>query len=93
MQDIICELQDMKHLDWAARKVLRNDEEDSVRMAPLFDQGVSLLFSTYGDQREFSTSVLVDSGLNVFRNSVSAISRCPFCHGCVSETSSSTASG
>ena len=28
-----------------------NDEEDSVRMAPLFDQGVSLLFSTYGDEK------------------------------------------
>ena len=26
------------------REVLRNDEDDSVRMAPLFDQGVSLLF-------------------------------------------------
>ena len=31
--------------------MLRNDEEDSVRMAPLFDQGVSLLFSTYGDEK------------------------------------------
>lgn len=32
-------------------EVLRNDEEDSVRIAPLFDQGVSLLFSTYGDEK------------------------------------------
>ena len=32
-------------------EVLRNDEEDGVRMAPLFDQGVSLLFSTYGDEK------------------------------------------
>ena len=32
-------------------EVLRNDEDDSVRMAPLFDQGVSLLFSTYGDEK------------------------------------------
>lgn len=32
-------------------EVLRNDEEDSVRMVPLFDQGVSLLFSTYGDEK------------------------------------------
>lgn len=32
-------------------EVLRNNEEDSVRMAPLFDQGVSLLFSTYGDEK------------------------------------------
>lgn len=31
-------------------EVLRNEEDDSVRMAPLFDQGVSLLFSTYGDE-------------------------------------------
>ena len=31
--------------------MLRNDEEDSVRIAPLFDQGVSLLFSTYGDEK------------------------------------------
>lgn len=32
-------------------EVLRNNEEDSVRMAPLFDQGVSLLFSTYGVEK------------------------------------------
>ena len=32
-------------------EVLRNDEDDSVRIAPLFDQGVSLLFSTYGDEK------------------------------------------
>lgn len=32
-------------------EVLRNDEEDSVRMTPLFEQGVSLLFSTYGDEK------------------------------------------
>ena len=31
-------------------EVLRNREEDSVRMAPLFDQGVSLLFSVYSDE-------------------------------------------
>lgn len=31
-------------------EVLRNEKDDSVRMAPLFDQGVSLLFSTYGDE-------------------------------------------
>lgn len=30
-------------------EVLRS-EDDSIRMAPLFDQGVSLLFSTYGDE-------------------------------------------
>ena len=32
-------------------EVLRNDEDDSVRIAPLFDQGVSLLFSTYGNRK------------------------------------------
>lgn len=31
-------------------EVLRNSEDGTVRMAPLFDQGVSLLFSTYGDE-------------------------------------------
>ena len=32
-------------------EILRSEEDDSVRMAPLFDQGVSLLFSTYGDEK------------------------------------------
>lgn len=32
-------------------EVLRNDEEDSVRMIPLFARRVSLLFSTYGDEK------------------------------------------
>lgn len=32
-------------------EVLRNEEDDGIRMAPLFDQGVSLLFSTYGDEK------------------------------------------
>lgn len=31
-------------------EILRNISDNSVRMAPLFDQGVSLLFSTYGDE-------------------------------------------
>lgn len=31
-------------------EVLRNEETEEVRLAPLFDQGVSLLFSTYGDE-------------------------------------------
>ena len=30
-------------------EVLRSEGDDSIRMTPLFDQGVSLLFSTYGD--------------------------------------------
>lgn len=32
-------------------EILRNAEDESVRMDPLFDQGVSLLFSTYGDEK------------------------------------------
>lgn len=32
-------------------EVLRNEKDGRVRMAPLFDQGVSLLFSTYGDEK------------------------------------------
>ncbi len=32
-------------------EVLRNVENESIRLAPLFDQGVSLLFSTYGDEK------------------------------------------
>lgn len=32
-------------------EVLRDGRDGSVRMAPLFDQGVSLLFSTYGDEK------------------------------------------
>lgn len=32
-------------------EILKNDEKDRVRMAPLFDQGVLLLFSTYGDEK------------------------------------------
>lgn len=32
-------------------EVLRDGRNGSVRMAPLFDQGVSLLFSTYGDEK------------------------------------------
>ena len=32
-------------------EILRNERDESIRMAPLFDQGVSLLFSTYGDEK------------------------------------------
>ena len=46
-------------------EVLRNDEDDSVRMAPLFDQGVSLLFSTYGDEKLIeNTDVMRDFPVN-----------------------------
>ena len=31
-------------------EVLRNAEDKTIRIAPLFDQGVSLLFSTYGEE-------------------------------------------
>lgn len=33
-------------------EILRNEVDESIRMAPLFDQGVSLLFSTYGNENE-----------------------------------------
>lgn len=32
-------------------EVLRDTKKDETRIAPLFDQGVSLLFSTYGDEK------------------------------------------
>lgn len=46
-------------------EVLRDDEDESVRMAPLFDQGVSLLFSTYGNEKMIEkTDVMVDFMVN-----------------------------
>lgn len=46
-------------------EVLRNENDDSVRMAPLFDQGVSLLFSTYGDEKAIeNTDVMRDFPVN-----------------------------
>lgn len=46
-------------------EVLRNEDDDSVRMAPLFDQGVSLLFSTYGDEKAIeNTDVMRDFPVN-----------------------------
>lgn len=33
-------------------EILRNEVDESIRMAPLFDQGISLLFSTYGNENE-----------------------------------------
>lgn len=33
-------------------EVLRKEKSGEVRLAPLFDQGVSLLFSTYGDEHQ-----------------------------------------
>lgn len=46
-------------------EVLRNTNDDSVRMAPLFDQGVSLLFSTYGDEKQLEeTDVMQDFPVN-----------------------------
>ena len=45
--------------------MLRNDEDDSVRIAPLFDQGVSLLFSTYGNEKLLEeTDVMRDFPVN-----------------------------
>ena len=53
-------------------EVLRNDEEDSVRMAPLFDQGVSLLFSTYGNEKLLEeTDVMRDFPVNNYIGSKS----------------------
>lgn len=46
-------------------EVLRNENDDSVRLAPLFDQGVSLLFSTYGDEKMIeNTDVMRDFSVN-----------------------------
>lgn len=46
-------------------EVLRNEDNKSVRIAPLFDQGVSLLFSTYGDEKMIeSTDVMYDFPVN-----------------------------
>ena len=46
-------------------EVLRNVEDGSIRMAPLFDQGVSLLFSTYGDEKMIeNTDVMQDFPVN-----------------------------
>lgn len=53
-------------------EVLRNDEDDSIRIAPLFDQGVSLLFSTYGDEKAIeSTDVMRDFPVNNYIGSKS----------------------
>lgn len=44
---------------------MRNTKDDSVRMAPLFDQGVSLLFSTYGEEKAIEqTDVMRDFPVN-----------------------------
>lgn len=46
-------------------EVLRSEEDGSIRMAPLFDQGVSLLFSTYGDKKMIEkTDVMYDFPVN-----------------------------
>lgn len=46
-------------------EVLRNENDDSTRMAPLFDQGVSLLFSTYGDEKSLENAdVMKDFPVN-----------------------------
>jgi hypothetical protein len=53
-------------------EVLRNDEDDSVRIAPLFDQGVSLLFSTYGNEKILEeTDVMRDFPVNNYIGSKS----------------------
>ncbi len=46
-------------------EVLRDEESGNVRLAPLFDQGVSLLFSTYGDEKAIEkTDVMYDFPVN-----------------------------
>lgn len=46
-------------------EVLRNIEDGTIRLAPLFDQGVSLLFSTYGDEGLLDkTDVMQDFAVN-----------------------------
>ena len=46
-------------------EILRNEDDDTIRMAPLFDQGVSLLFSTYGDENAIeNTDVMKDFPVN-----------------------------
>ena len=46
-------------------EVLRDEESGNVRLAPLFDQGVSLLFSTYGDEKAIeNTDVMFDFPVN-----------------------------
>ena len=37
-------------------EVLRNIEDETLSIAPLFDQGVSLLFSTYGDEKSLKNA-------------------------------------
>lgn len=46
-------------------EVLRNTQDGTVRMAPLFDHGVSLLFSSYGDEgRIAAADVMEDFPVN-----------------------------
>lgn len=46
-------------------EILRSTIDGDVRMAPLFDQGVSLLFSTYGDEKMIqNTDVMADFPVN-----------------------------
>lgn len=55
-------------------EVLRNVEDGEVRLAPLFDQGVSLLFSTYGDEKQIrSFDVMKDFTVNNFIGSRSLL--------------------
>ncbi|MCD7955727.1 MAG: hypothetical protein LUG93_08255 [Lachnospiraceae bacterium] len=46
-------------------EILRNQEDGTIRLAPLFDQGVSLLFSTYGDEKLIeNTDVMREFAVN-----------------------------
>ena len=55
-------------------EVLRNEDDESIRLAPLFDQGVSLLFSTYGDETQIdNTDVMRDFQVNNYIGSRSLL--------------------
>lgn len=68
-------------MDWAAKKLSPGtpgcflkayEENQSVRLAPLFDQGVSLLFSTYGDEKQIENiDVMYDFPVNNYIGSKS----------------------
>ena len=53
-------------------EVLRNLLTEQIHLAPLFDQGLSLLFSTYGDEKQiFEFDVMKDIQANNFIGSIS----------------------
>ncbi len=53
-------------------EVLRNGKENSIRLAPLFDHGLSLLFSCHTDEEAVQFDVMADRPVNTFFGSKSA---------------------